>query len=230
MTSILAVDQHASQASSGPRALHRAACVAGVLSSMAYVAVDQLSAARYPGYSFAHQAISELSAIGAPESSARLWSLLGPIYGVLFLAFAIAVLRAGRGNRSLRLTGGMLLAFVIWNLLWPLFPMHQRGTETSFTDLAHLGVGAGSLLLMLSFIGIGSMALGKRFRAFSLATLLAVVVSGVGTFFYVRPMDAGAPTPFLGVVERVMIYAYLLWIAVLAIALFGLPSQRRPAA
>lgn len=191
--------------------------VAGLLSSAVYVGFDLIAAARYPGYSLMNQAISELSAIGAP--TAGFWAWMGPLYALLFVAFAIGVLRAGRGNRALRVTGWIMLAFVAWGMLWPVFPMHQRGAETTTTDIGHLVLGAGASLLILGFIGAGAFALGTRFRAWSLASAFTYLVTCIGTFSYVSRVDAGAPTPWLGVVERVMIYAYLLWVAVLAVAL-----------
>lgn len=191
--------------------------VAGLLSSVVYVGFDLVAAARYPGYSLVNQAISELSAIGAP--TADLWARMGPLYGLLFLAFAIGVLRAGRGNRALRATGWIMLAFVGWGMLWPFFPMHQRGAGTTTSDIGHLVLGGGSSLLILGFIVAGAFALGSRFRAWSFAAALVYFATCIGTFSYVSRVDAGAPTPWLGVVERVMIYSYLLWIAVLAVAL-----------
>ena len=195
--------------------------ISGLLSSLAYVAFDLTAAARYPGYSLVNQAISELSAIGAPPASADLWRWLGPIYGILFAAFTIGVLRAGRGNRALRISGWIMLAFIGWGLLWPFFPMHQRGTETTTSDVGHLILGGGSNVLILGFIGFGAFALGTRFRTWSLGIMLVFLTTAIGTFSYVNDIGAGAPTPWLGIVERIMIYVYLLWVAVLAAALMG---------
>jgi hypothetical membrane protein len=191
--------------------------LAGILSSITYVAFDLIAAARYPGYSLPDQAISELSAVGAP--TAPLWAFFGPIYAVLLVAFAVGVLRAGRGNGALRRTGWILLAFVAWGMLWPFFPMHPRGTQTGTADLGHLVLGAGSSLIIIGFIVSGAFALGRQFRAWSLATALLYFVTSIATFGYVSRVAAGAPTPGLGLVERVMIYSYLLWIAVLAASL-----------
>lgn len=191
--------------------------VAGILSSASYVAFDLIAAARYPGYSLVNQAISELSAVGAP--TAAFWAFFGPIYAVLFVAFAIGVLRAGRGNSALRRTGWILLAFVGWGLLWPFFPMHPRGTQTATSDLGHLVLGGGSSLIIIGFVVSGAFALGRRFRAWSLATAFVYLATSIATFAYVSRIAAGAATPGLGLVERIMIYSYLLWIAVLAAAL-----------
>jgi hypothetical protein len=104
-------------------------------------------------------------------------------------------------------------------MLWPFFPMHQRGTETTVLDLGHIILGGGSSVLILGFIGFGAFALGNRFRNWSLATMLVYFLTALGTFSYVNEVVAGDPTPWLGIIERILIYAYLLWVAVLAVAL-----------
>ena len=119
--------------------------LAGILSSVTYVVTDLLSASRYPGYSIVNHAISELSAIGAPAASTRLWDLLGPTYGLLFATFAIGVLVIGWGNRYLRISGWLMVAFVAWGLLWPFFPMHERGAERDMRDVARRGERTGSV-------------------------------------------------------------------------------------
>lgn len=200
--------------------------VAGLLSSVVYIGFDLIAAARYPGYSLADQAISELSAIGAP--TAEFWAWMGPVYGVLFVAFAVGVLRAGRGNPALRRTGWIMIAFVAWGMLWPLFPMHQRGSETTTTDIGHLVLGGGSSLLILGFIGSGAFAFGRRFRAWSFTMALVYFVTSIGTFGYVSRVAAGATTPGLGVVERVMIYSYLVWVAALSLRLLRQGARELP--
>lgn len=206
----------------------KALYAAGLLSSIVYIGFDLTAAALYPGYSLANQAISELSAIGAP--TAAFWAWMGPAYAVLFVAFAIGVLRAGRGNRALRRTGWILLAFVAWGMLWPFFPMHQRGSDPNTTDLGHLVLGGGSSVIILAFVISGAFAFGRRFRAWSFATALVYFATAVGTFLYVNAVRTGAPTPGLGAVERVMIYSYLLWVAVLAIGLLRANAAGRMAA
>ena len=208
------------------RNARQGAMVAGILSSLVYVAVDLASAARYPGYSLVNQAISELSAVGAPASSTSLWQLLGPVYGLLFAVFALGVLLTARGNRWLTVSAWLMLAFIVWGAMWPFFPMHQRGMERNLSDTGHLVLGGGSLALFTAFIGFGAFGLGRRFQAFSLATMVTVFLAGLATFAYVPRMAAEMPTPWLGVIERVMIYGYLMWIAVLAIALTRYDSPR----
>jgi hypothetical membrane protein len=205
-------------------ALQRPLLIAGVLASLVYVATDVAAAMRYPGYSMMDQAISELSAIGAPTS--RLWATLSPIYGILMLAFAIGVLRAARGNRALRVTGTLMLVFGVSGVLWRFFPMHQRGTELTWQDTGHLVLSAATVILILTYIGFGAFALGARFRAYSFATMLALLVAGGLVFAWAGRVAAGGPTPWLGAVERMNIYGYLLWVAVFAVALVRREDSR----
>lgn len=200
--------------------------VSGALSSLWYLAMDLLSAMRYPGYSLLHQAISELSAIGAPTS--QFWASLSPMYGLLVLAFAVGVLREARGSRALRLTGWLLLALSATGILWWMFPMHQRGADFAPTDLGHILMGAGSVIFIPTFIAAGARTLGRNFRTYSLATLPVFLLGGIGSFLYVNRMIAQEPTPWLGVVERTGIYSYLLWIGVFSIALLRERHRSKP--
>ncbi|HLN76668.1 MAG TPA: hypothetical protein VK204_06445, partial [Nocardioidaceae bacterium] len=54
--------------------------------------------------------------------------------------------------------------------LWYPFPMTARGqiepaTKMALADLMHITLGAIDTLLMLSILGFGAAALGKRFRS-----------------------------------------------------------------
>lgn len=89
----------------------------------------------------------------------------------------------------------------------------------------HIALSAASVIFMLLFIGFGARAFGRWFRLYSWASMLAIVAAGGLTFAWAGRIARQEPTPWLGAVERVMIYGYLLWIAVLAIALVR--DQRR---
>lgn len=190
---------------------------AGVLSSAVYVAADIICGLRYPGYSFTNQVISELSAIGAPTTA--LWVKLLQVFAVLFAAFTIGVLLESRGNRHLGLTGWLLAVFVLSGPLWSLVPMHQRGDVFGWTDIGHIALGGVMVLLVTAVIAAGSGALGHRFRVFSRIFVVIAFTSGVGTFAYMPRMLDQLPTPWVGVVERIHLYGFWLWIGVLAVAL-----------
>jgi hypothetical membrane protein len=201
----------------GGRIIQDLLLLAGPLSSMVYVTADILCGLRYPGYSFADQVISELSAIGAPTTA--LWVTLLQVYAVLFAAFTIGVVRESSGNRRLRLTGWLLVAFVLSGPLWSFVPMHQRGDVFTWTDAGHIALGGVMVLLLSAVIAAGAGALRHRFRVFSQILVAVVFIAGVGTFLYVPRMIDQRPTPGVGTVERIFLYAFLLWIVVLVIAL-----------
>jgi hypothetical protein len=76
-----------------------------------------------------------------------------------------------------------------------------------------------NLFFVLS-IGFGATLLGKRFRYYTCATIAALLVFGVLTSLQIPRLAANRPTPGLGILERINVYASMLWVAVLAIALW----------
>lgn len=194
----------------------------GVLYSLVYaIANDVVAATRYEGYSRMSQAVSELSATGAATKS-FLTAML-PIFGVLMMAFGIGVRQSAHGKRALRVTGGLLVAHGVTAPLWLLAPMSQReviaASGGTSSDTLHIVLSAWTVLLILSQIGFGAAAFGKRFRLYSLVTAATVLVSGAVTGMQSPEIAAGKSTPWLGLTERISIGAWLLWIAVLAVVL-----------
>jgi len=206
--------------------VRRLLLLSGLLSSLLYVATDVLGGMRYEGYSFTSQAVSELMATGAPSEA-----FVDPLfitYGVLALAFGVGVFREGAGrSRALRIVGALLIGYAAIGFAGPtLFEMQQRGAGSSAGDASHILLTGVLVLLLLLAIGFGAFALGRRFRVYSFGTLLTLVVFGALTARYAARLAAGQPTPGLGILERINIYASLLWVAVLATALLRRPSFR----
>jgi hypothetical protein len=94
----------------------------------------------------------------------------------------------------------------------------EAGEET-WRNTLHLPGTAVSVLCILLAIGFGSTLLGRRFRYYSYATILAILVFGVWAGLQAGRVEANQPTPWLGIVERGNVYAIMLWVAVLAIGL-----------
>jgi hypothetical protein len=178
-------------------------------------------AMQWQGYSSASQTVSELSAIGAPTRS--LWVVPGALYTLLVTAFGWGILRSAGRRRTLRAVGGLILAYGALGLLWPFAPMHLREVLASgggtASDTMHLALGAVTVLLMLLAIGFGAAALGNRFRLYSIASLVILMLFGLLTFMDAPRLSANLPTPWIGVWERINIGVFLLWVVVLALAL-----------
>lgn len=195
----------------------------GILSSLLYVATDALGGMKYDGYSFSSQAVSELMAAGAP--SEPFVDPLFILYDLLMLAFGVGIFReAADRPRALRVAGALLIAYGAIGLTGPTwFEMQPRGAGSLERDLPHIVLTGVLALLMLVAIGFAAFALGRRFRFYSFATVLAFIVLGALSAPYAARLAAQQPTPGFGIVERINIYAFLMWTAVFAIALMRRP-------
>lgn len=200
----------------------------GVLASLVYVATDILAAAGWDGYSYTAQTISETFAIGAPTRPLVL--LRGVGYSVLVLAFGVGVWGSAGDKRQLRVVGGLLVAIAVIDMVAPFVaPMHLRGAERTLTDTMHIVLASVDVLFILLIIGFGASAFGKRFRRYSVATLLVVVVFGTLAGLDGPRIAANLPTPWVGVTERISVFSYMLWLVVLAIGLLRAQDQPLPA-
>ena len=97
--------------------------------------------------------------------------------------------------------------------------MHLRGEQPTLTDTMHIVLAIVTVLLMLLAIGFGTAAFGKRFRLYSILTIVILCAFGALTFRDAPRITANLPTPWIGLWERINIGVFLLWVAVLAIAL-----------
>ena len=215
--------------------IHRALLVCGILSSLLFVAINIIVPMKWESYDAVSQTPSELSAIGAPTR--KLWAVLSTPYAFLMIAFAWGVWKSAEGNRNLRITGGLLLAYGALGCLWPFAPMHLRETLASgggtFSDTMHIALGALTQVIYLLALGFSAVAFGKPFRLYSIATFVVLLIFGVLTFMEAPGVAANQPTPHIGVWERINIGVFLLWVVMLAIVLLrneaSMGSQHREA-
>jgi hypothetical protein len=198
----------------------------GVLASLLYGVM--IATIRYEGYSPITQTVSELSAIGVPTRP--LWMVIGSLYDALMVAFGLGVWASAGGRRALRFVGGLVLAFGMLGWAWPFASMHQREVLAAHagtvSDSLHIVLSVVTVLLMLAAIGYGAAALGRRFRFYSIVTLLVLLLFGALTGSEAPGVAANLPTPWIGLWERINIAGFLLWVLVLAIALMREPASR----
>jgi hypothetical protein len=195
----------------------------GIVSSVLYIAVDILGTLRYPGYRYTEQQFSELTAAGSPVRPLMIALNVIP-YTLLVAAFAVGVWTSARPKLAGRITGAMLLGYAAFGMAGGLFfPMNTREAlaagERGLSNAMHPPATAVMSLFMLLAMGFGSRLLGKRFRYYSYGTIVLLVVFGVLTSLQAGQMVADEPTPWMGLTERINIYATMLWVAVLAVGL-----------
>jgi hypothetical protein len=204
--------------------------VCGILSSLFCIGTDIIAATLYENYSYTDQAVSELTAIGAPTRPLVVSLLIA--VAVLVVAFSAGVLLSAGKKHALRIAGILLAIYGFVSLISFFFPMNPRGTEQSFTGLMHLISGGVAVLLIMLFIGFGSAARGKGFRIYSTGPIIAILVFGTLAAMQGARVAVGLPTPWFGIIERVSYYSPMLWMLVFAIVLLrvqvmspGTPSQ-----
>jgi hypothetical protein len=144
------------------------------------------------------------------------------------IAFGLGVWGSASGKRILRIMGGLLVGIGVVDLVGPFTPMHQRAVLATgggtMTDTMHIILASVDVLFILLIIGFGATAFGKRFRLYSIGTILVVVVFGALAGLDGPRIAANQPTPWVGVTERISIFGFMLWLVVLAISL--LRSER----
>ena len=215
---ILLTDAQAETTGITPR---KALLACGLLYAVLYPIVsDAIAATLYDGYSRMSQAVSELSATGAPTHT--FLTAVGPIFSMLLIGFGLGIWRSANGKRSLRIAGALVVAHGAMGFLWMFGPMSQReviaaGGATS-ADTMHLVLSAATGLFVAAYVAITAFAFGWVFRLYSIVTIAAALVFGLLSA-QVDKIEAGDPTPYMGLLERIGIGAWLLWMAVVAVIL-----------
>lgn len=208
------------------------ALICGMASAVLYAVINVIVPLQWPEYNSATQTVSELSAVGAPTRF--LWIVLSAPYTFLSIAFAIGMRKAAADNWKLHLAGSLLIVYGFLGVLWPLAPMHLRETLASgggtFTDTMHLTLGAVTEVIYLIALGISAAALGKGFRVFSITTFILLMLFGVLTFLEAPNVSRNLPTPFIGLLERINIGLFLLWVCVLSVILLNKVNEPSAAA
>jgi len=175
--------------------------------TLQFFVVEAIAAARYGGYSYSANVISDL---GTADSPARL--LMNGSFiaqGVLIVAGAL-LLGPGLGGTGGKLARVLLGIAGLGVLLVGLFPSDGNATAHEVAAGAHL-IGSG--------IGLIALAYGMRPRSEGVGTTLAVLglVGVIGTIFFGSAVFLGLGE---GGMERVAAYVVPVGLAVAGVALW----------
>jgi hypothetical protein len=83
----------------------------------------------------------------------------------------------------------------------------------------HLVLSAATGLFVAAYVATTAVGFGWIFRLYSVVTIATALVFGLLSA-QVGKLEAGAPTPYMGLLERIGIGAWLLWMAVVAMVLW----------
>jgi hypothetical protein len=138
---------------------------------------------------------------------------------------------AGPKRTAARITAAMLLGSTATGsaaqVFFPTLPREALAAgEAGLRNALHPPVTAVSSLFLVLAMGFGATLLGKRFRYYSYATILTVLVFGVLAGLQGGRIEANQPTPWAGLEQRISAYAFMLWLAVLAIGLLRAQKSR----
>ena len=198
--------------------IRNALLLCGIISSLLYISGDLLASWWYDGYSIVDQNYSELLATGAPTRAKML--LASIFYNLLVTSFAVGIWISASPKHIARITSAMMTGYATLSMVTPaFFQMDMRGAEVTPLGSLHPHMTVVMSLFILLTIGFGAFLFRKRFRLYSLLSIIILIVFGVLTSAQVPQLASGQPTPWMGLTERVNIYATMTWFAVLSIML-----------
>lgn len=200
---------------------HKGILACGILAPLLYVSTDAIAAQLWHGYSYTGQTVSELFAIDAPTRP--LIVLRGMVYCALLILFGLGVWLSSHRRRRLRIAGKLLVAFGMFDLLGPYAPMHQREVLAAgggtLTDTLHIALAAVDVSFIVLIIGFTAFALGRGFRLYSIISIVVILLFGILGGMDGARLAQDLPTPWIGVTERISIFTFMLWLAVLSVTL-----------
>jgi hypothetical protein len=193
----------------------------GVASSLLYAATEILASKRWPGYDWTARMVSDLLAVSSPTRSFIVVPMLA--YNLLICGLGLGVWVCRR-SRAQAVTAILLVAYAIAGVIGLLaYPLDYNTSGSGAA--AHMVATFTLIVLMFAFIVTAAIGGGGLFRIYSLLTVLVIIGGAILAGMQVPRIEAGLPTPWLGIYERLNIYAMLLWVAVFSVALW--PGRRR---
>ena len=193
----------------------------GLVAFISYAAAVLIAPTAYPGYDWMSQAVSDLSAEGAP--SRTLWNQIAALYNVCSVVcvtcVSIYVSQENVWSKRFR-TGIHLFTVMCWvsAVGYAMFPLTASGSGTgSFQDTMHIVVTA--LVVILSIVSLLILIIegfkNKDVKGIGIWAAIAFLMMLVGAIG-----QGVVPPEFFGVFERFSVFAAVGFTAVLGAYLF----------
>lgn len=115
--------------------------------------------------------------------------------------------------------GGLLAGYGIVDLAGLFFLMTPRGADPTFSDTMHQILTDVIVFFVILSITFGASAFGKGFHFYTIRTLLMHLVLGTVLTFATAQADIGGSTPWVWLVERIMVFVSMVWMGVLVTTL-----------
>lgn len=177
---------------------------------MLYAGAAVVGGLTHPGYSHVSNAVSELTASGAPNQGPLI--ILFALTEVQKIMFGASVFIAVRGlSRALAASAAAIVLIGLLGLSFARFPMDQIGAPPTPEGQMHIAIVSISALLAIATItlaGVGwrSVRNGEYLSRLSFVMLAIMLVSGLASAFI-----AANGWPALGAWQRLNIGAFSAW-------------------
>lgn len=190
----------------------------GVVSLLSYTAAVVFAPLAYPNYSWMGQAVSDLSAAGAP--SLALWNQLSALYNVCEVLCVTVVCIGIQGKKTKLLRIGIyIFAAMEWvsAVGFRMFPLSDSGYVGEFQDQMHILITI--LVVVMSIVSLTIIIIAgakdKNCRSYGICAGIALFMMLIGAL----GMKV-IPTEYFGIVERFSVFAATGFNAALGIHLF----------
>jgi hypothetical membrane protein len=207
-----------------PRTTLTPAVAAGLVAVAGYVATTVMGAAVTGGYSHVADPISELTSSHAPHRVALASAYVA--YNLAMAVFGISLRRLAPGSRLLAAGAWLTVVGTVAGIAQvTVFPQDTLGTPATTAGAVHIGLAATSALLTVVSTIVYGLAFRRdvhwpRLASFSFACTGLIVTTG--------PLAAASvDTGWMGAAERLPIGTFLVWVAVVALAVRRLPRTSR---
>jgi hypothetical protein len=194
----------------------------GLMSPVLFLFTIILGGAIRPGYNHVSDTVSELFSPGSPN---RLFlCTLHTLFAVLLMLFGIGILKFVQRNESSKRIGifgaSIFIAMGALNILTAtIFPQDAWGSPSTFFGEMHIILsGVISILSIMYILLMGiwfhRTRISPNFRLYSIATVVAVVISA-GWFM------VSFGSPIMGLTERLAILVGFQWTFILALLILN---------
>ncbi|QNH07028.1 DUF998 domain-containing protein [Pseudomonas sp. B11D7D] len=178
-----------------------------------------LTALAYPGYSHLDQAMSQLGAQGAPTQGFSAWVNNLPL-GVLFVLFAVGVMRQVRGSRLALFSAVLIFVHGLASFATGYFACDQgcAPAQPSFSQQMHNLAGL-VMFLSLTLASLIWAFTSRRLlgsRGFGLFSLACTVLAVATVVLMAQAVEVGHS---FGLYQRINYGISVIWVAGLALML-----------
>lgn len=194
----------------------------GVAAAALYVTIVQVGAELTPGYSHIAQPVSSLyqsgAALGLPIAMAFV------VYNVLVAGFGLGVARfAAADTRRPRLgiaAGAAIVLVGVAGAIDDVFPQDPMGAAVTTVGTLHIAFAGIASLLTVVAMGLAAAWLLARAELrplafYSVASLVLILAFGP-----ITAVATASGSPIMGLLERVTIFTFTLWMAVASVSLW----------